>query len=197
MVTTVKAFAEAEDTFVFEQRFPEGAQNTSLGPTGPTRGAPLDQALEQGQAALDAGENELALEIFKEIQAQDQTNDTAIAGILRAQIALGMLAEAEEILTSLPSNIRTKADVESAASALELAKEVGETGDPAELRAKVEADPKDHQARLDLSVALFARGDACVLLALRADESPFARDGVPVDHILAFLVPWRLRWRVA
>ena len=42
MVTTVKAFAEAEDTFVFEQRFPEGAQNTSLGPTGPTRGAPLD-----------------------------------------------------------------------------------------------------------------------------------------------------------
>ena len=31
-----------------------------------------------------------------------------------------------------------------------------------------------------------------VLLALRADESPFARDGVPVDQILEYIVPWRL-----
>jgi hypothetical protein len=47
MVTTVKAFAEVEDTFVFEQRFPEGAQNTSLGPTGQHAHKPLDQALSQ------------------------------------------------------------------------------------------------------------------------------------------------------
>jgi hypothetical protein len=47
MVTTVKAFATAKDTFVFEQRFPEGAQNTSLGPTGQHAHAPLDQALSQ------------------------------------------------------------------------------------------------------------------------------------------------------
>ena len=40
MVTTVKAFAEVKDTFVFEQHFPEGVQNTSLG-------LKLDQALSQ------------------------------------------------------------------------------------------------------------------------------------------------------
>ena len=157
---TVYAFKDGQPVDAFMGALPESQVKAFIDKLTDGAKAPLDQALEQGQAALDAGENELALEIFKEIQAQDQTNDTAIAGILRAQIALGMLAEAEEILTSLPSNIRTKADVESAASALELAKEVGETGDPAELRAKVEADPKDHQARLDLSVALFARGDA-------------------------------------
>lgn len=132
----------------FVEKLTDGAKN------------PLDQALDQGQAALDAGENELALQIFQEIQAQDQANDAAISGILRAQIALGMLTEAEEILNALPANLRTKADIEAAASALELAKEVGQTGDPVQLRAALEANPKDHQARFDLAVALFARGDA-------------------------------------
>jgi len=71
-----------------------------------------------------------------------------------------MLAEADEILTALPANLRVKADIEAAASALELAKEIGQTGDPADLRARLDANPKDNQARFDLALALFARNDA-------------------------------------
>ena len=157
---TVYAFKGGQPVDAFMGALPESQVKAFIEKLTDGAKAPLDQALEQGQAALAAGENELALEIFKEIQAQDPANDAAISGILRAQIALGMLAEAEEILTALPANLRTKADIEAAASALELAKAVGETGDPAELRARVEANPKDHQARFDLSLALFARGDA-------------------------------------
>ncbi|MEQ9471592.1 MAG: thioredoxin [Roseitalea porphyridii] len=157
---TVYAFKGGQPVDAFMGALPESQVKAFIEKLTDGSKAPLDLALEQGQEALAAGENELALEIFKEIQAQDPANDTAISGILRAQVALGMLAEAEEILTSLPANLRVKADIEAAASALELAKEIGQTGDPAELRARLEADPKDHQARLDLALALFARSDA-------------------------------------
>ncbi|MEQ9574082.1 MAG: tetratricopeptide repeat protein, partial [Rhodospirillales bacterium] len=159
-IPAVFAFLDGQPVDGFMGALPESQVKAFIEKLTDGSKAPLDLALEQGQEALAAGENELALEIFKEIQAQDPANDTAISGILRAQVALGMLAEAEEILTSLPANLRVKADIEAAASALELAKEIGQTGDPAELRARLEADPKDHQARLDLALALFARSDA-------------------------------------
>lgn len=157
---TVYAFKNGQPVDAFMGALPESQVKAFIEKLTDGAKAPLDQALEQGQAALAAGENDLALEIFKEIQAQDPANDTAISGILRAQIALGMLAEAEEVLTALPANLRVKADIEAAASALELAKEIGQTGDPADLRARLEANPKDNQARLDLALALFARNDA-------------------------------------
>ncbi|HBC07560.1 MAG TPA: thioredoxin [Rhodospirillaceae bacterium] len=157
---TVYAFKNGQPVDAFMGALPESQVKAFIEKLTDGAKAPLDQALEQGQAALAAGENDLALEIFKEIQAQDPANDAALSGILRAQVALGMLAEAEEILTSLPANLRVKADIEAAASALELAKEIGQTGDPAELRARLDANPKDNQARFDLALALFARSDA-------------------------------------
>ena len=157
---TVYAFKGGQPVDAFMGALPESQVKAFIEKLTDGAKAPLDQALEQGQAALAAGENDLALEIFKEIQAQDPANDTAISGILRAQVALGMLAEAEEILTALPANLRVKADIEAAASALELAKEIGQTGDPADLRARLDANPKDNQARFDLALALFARNDA-------------------------------------
>lgn len=157
---TVYAFKNGQPVDAFMGALPESQVKAFIEKLTDGAKAPLDQALEQGQAALAAGENDLALEIFKEIQAQDPANEAAISGILRAQVALSMLAEAEEILTSLPANLRVKADIEAAASALELAKEIGQTGDPAELRARLDANPKDNQARFDLALALFARSDA-------------------------------------
>ncbi len=157
---TVYAFKNGQPVDAFMGALPESQVKAFIEKLTDGAKAPLDQALEQGQAALAAGENDLALEIFKEIQAQDPANEAAISGILRAQVTLGMLAEAEEILTSLPANLRVKADIEAAASALELAKEIGQTGDPAELRARLDANPKDNQARFDLALALFARSDA-------------------------------------
>ena len=157
---TVYAFKNGQPVDAFMGALPESQVKAFIEKLTDGAKAPLDQALEQGQAALAAGENDLALEIFKEIQAQDPANEAALSGVLRAQIALGLLAEAEEILTSLPANLRVKADIEAAASALELAKEIGQTGDPAELRARLDANPKDNQARFDLALALFARSDA-------------------------------------
>jgi putative thioredoxin len=50
-------------------------------------------------------------------------------------------------------------EVSGARAALELAEQSGDTGDLEPLRAAVEANPADHQARFDLAVALNAAGD--------------------------------------
>ena len=43
---------------------------------------------------------------------------------------------------------------------IELAEQAADAGETDELRAKLDADPDDHQARLDLSAALMGAGDA-------------------------------------
>jgi putative thioredoxin len=47
----------------------------------------------------------------------------------------------------------------AAEAALSLAEKAGDLGDTAELQARIDANPKDHQARFDLALALNARGD--------------------------------------
>ncbi len=157
---TVYAFKDGQPVDAFMGALPESQLKAFIEKLTDGAKAPLDQALEQAHAAMEEGDAALALEIFKEVQAQDPQNVPALGGILRAQIALGQLDAATEIIDSLPANLRAKAEIEAAASALELARDVGDTGDPQALRAQVEADPKDHQARFDLSLALFARGEA-------------------------------------
>ena len=46
---------------------------------------------------------------------------------------------------------------DAARSAVELAEATRETGEEAELRARLAADPDDHQARFDLAMALLGR----------------------------------------
>jgi putative thioredoxin len=49
-------------------------------------------------------------------------------------------------------------EVEAARAQIELAKQAANAGPEAELRAAVEANPDNHQARFDLAVALNASG---------------------------------------
>jgi len=71
-----------------------------------------------------------------------------------------LIHRARNILAKIPAEHANHADVVAARTGLELAKEgekaAGATG---ELQARLEKDPKDHQARLDLASALFASGE--------------------------------------
>lgn len=156
---TVYAFKGGQPVDAFMGALPESQLKVFLERLTGGAKAPIDQAMDEAMEALEKGDPQLALEIFKEVQAQDPANPMAISGVLRAQIALGLLDDAGAILESLPANLRARAEIEAAASALELARELGETGDPTALRAQVEANPKDHQARFDLALALLARND--------------------------------------
>jgi len=63
------------------------------------------------------------------------------------------------LLAKLPPAVANHAEIAAVRSAIELAEQAEQAGPVGELEAKVAADPKDHQARLDLATALYAAGD--------------------------------------
>ena len=81
-------------------------------------------------------------------------------GIARVQIEAKDLEGAREALAQVPPDQANHADIVAVRAALDLAEE-GERarGAFAEFEAKLAADPNDHQARLDLSTALYAAGE--------------------------------------
>ena len=134
----------------FIQRLTGGAAGQ-----GPT----IAELLTEAQEQLNEGQNELALQIYQQILSDDENNGPALAGTIRCLIKLGHAEGARQMLDSLPPELQAQSDVAAAAKALELAeKSAGASGAAAGLRAKLEANPNDHQARFDLSAALVAEG---------------------------------------
>ncbi len=122
--------------------------------TGGAR-APLDDALEQAQAALDDGDPRRAAAIFSHVLAEDPTNPKAIAGLIRSAVAGGDLAGAREIADGLTAELARVAEVASAIAAIELAEQGGSTAGLSQLQETVSKEPENHQARLDLAMALY------------------------------------------
>ena len=153
-VPTVYGFRDGRPVDAFAGAVPESQIKQFL--QGLTGGAAnsIDDMLAQAKAVLDGGDAESALALYQQILQADQSNPKAIAGYLRGLIAAGQTGDAAQILAQLPDELARDPDIASARTRLELAQE--SAGPVAELRARVEADPADHQARYDLANALYA-----------------------------------------
>lgn len=120
----------------------------------------LADALEAAEQMLAEGAAVDAAETFAAILGEEPDNAAAYSGLVRANLALGNLDQAEAFLTAAPASIAKSKDLDAARAQLELAKQAANAGPEAELRAAVEADPQDHQARFDLAAALLAANNA-------------------------------------
>ncbi len=127
---------------------------------GGDAGSPVDAALEQATAALDAGELGQASALYGQVLSQEPENAKAIAGMVRCYLAAGDTVRARQILDSAPEAVAADSDVQAARSALELAEQAANAaGDVAALNDKVAQNPDDHAARFELATALHAAGD--------------------------------------
>ncbi|NVO25868.1 thioredoxin [Donghicola sp. C2-DW-16] len=120
----------------------------------------LDDAIAAAEEMMEAGAHEDAAQVFAAVLEEEPNHAKAYAGLARAHIALGDLDQAEAILNGAPAEISKSVELEAAHAQLELAKQAANAGPVAELRAQVEADPANLQARFDLAGALLANGDA-------------------------------------
>jgi len=100
-----------------------------------------------------------AAQTFAAILAEEPTNAAAYGGLVRSHIAADQREQAETLLANVPKDMETAAEIEAARAQLELLGQAANAGPEAELRAAVDADPADHQARFDLATALHASGD--------------------------------------
>lgn len=128
------------------------------GPIGPSE---TELLLEQGEDLL-AEENwgDAAQAFAAVLQSEGETeNPAALAGLARCYVGSGDLDEAEAALEKVTDADKDHPAVAAARAALDLARQSEGLGDIKELQAKVEANPADHAARLELAIALSARGE--------------------------------------
>ena len=120
----------------------------------------LDDAVEAAEEMLTDGQAEDAAQTFQAILGEEPAHAGAYGGLVRALIALDNLDVAEATLNGAPAEIAETPELEAAFAQLELAKQAQNAGPLGDLQAALEADPNDHQARLDYAQALYAGGQA-------------------------------------
>ena len=120
----------------------------------------LNDAVAAAEEMLAEGAAVDAAQTFAAILGEEPNHAGAYGGLVRAHIAMDDLEQAEAILNGAPAEISESPELEAAHAQLQLAKQAADAGPVAALRAAVEANPDDMQARFDLAQALHASGDA-------------------------------------
>lgn len=125
---------------------------------GSTQTSPIDEALEQAKALIEAGDNAQAEALLEQILQHAPDNAEAKISLARLALDRGQLERAQNLINELGDEAKKSPGAASLISALALAERAGKAGDLAALKAKVDNNLADHQARLELAVALFGHG---------------------------------------
>ncbi|MGI9386243.1 MAG: thioredoxin [Methyloligellaceae bacterium] len=158
-VPTVFAFRDGRPVDAFAGALPESQIRTFIERlAGADVFNSLDSVLETASLAFEAGDTQEAAEVYSAILSEDRENEEAIAGLAKCHIKTGDLERAEQILT-LTGPEKTSAVISNVEAMLALARKSQAVGDTTELRAKIETNPNDHDARFNLAMALNSEGD--------------------------------------
>ena len=116
------------------------------------------QMLEAAKAMEANGDLAGAMNAFGRLAQANPGDLDALAGLGRIYVASGELSTARQLLDTIPADVQTGEPVAAFRLMLEQAEQAEALGDTGELKAKVDANPDDHQARFDYAVALNGRG---------------------------------------
>ena len=163
-IPTVYAFFQGRPVDAFQGALPESqikqfVDRLTQAAGGQAGGDDIAAALAEAKKAFDDGDATLAAQIYSEILQVEPGMPEAIAGLARCYLQSGDTARAKEALSSAPADKANHPEIVAARSAIELAEQASQAGPTDELASKVEANPKDHQSRFDLALALYAKGD--------------------------------------
>jgi putative thioredoxin len=161
-VPTVAAFWQGQIADIFQGAQPESEVKRFVETLLKAAGGSMPTAdlLAEAKLAMEEGDPEGAGELFSALLQQEPENGDAWGGLIRSLLALGREDEATEALSKVPEKLAEHAEISGARSALLLAKEGREARSQLDsYKARLEADPKDHQARYDLASALNAMGE--------------------------------------
>jgi putative thioredoxin len=158
-IPTVYAFFQGKPVDGFQGALPASELKAFVEKVGALGGdGGLADAIEAAETMLAEGDAADALETFTAILEEEPENPVAFGGALRSHLALDQLAEAEALLAAVPAKITSAKEIEAVRAQIALIHQAANAGPEAELRAAVDADPANLQARFDLAQALHASG---------------------------------------
>ncbi|NMG38081.1 thioredoxin [Chelativorans sp. ZYF759] len=193
-IPAVIAFVDGKPVDGFMGAQPESKINEFIEKlTSDDREAQIEAALEMAAQAREAGDPQQAAQIYAAIVQQDARNAPALGGLADILFEAGQADQAREVLGRVPEEGRTNPAVVAVEAKMALAEQVAALGDPAELQRRLDADPKDHQARFDLAMIQNARGEreaaADNLLAIVKTDREWKDDGARAQ-LLQFFEAW-------
>lgn len=118
----------------------------------------IDAMLDAADEAVAQGGAGEAAQVYAQILGVKPENLRAITGLARCYAASGDLERARETLDMVPADKADDPVVQQVRSMIDLSETAGDAGETGELAAAVEANPDDHQARMDYALALIGSG---------------------------------------
>ena len=127
------------------------------GEQGPS---PIDELLAIAGEAFTAGDLGTAAQAYAQILGEEPQNPAALGGIAKCYLASGDIERAKQALAMVPPEHQTHEAVAPVLAQVKLRDQAPVADDLAGVRAKVEANPADLQARFDLASGLAAGGQS-------------------------------------
>ena len=159
-IPAVIAFKNGQPLDGFMGALPESQVTAFIeriaGPTGPSDS---ERAQEAAAAALAVKDFPGAAALYAGVLQEAPDNLAALGGLVRCYVGLDELPQARGLVSGLTPEQQKDPAISAALTALELAEQAESLGNPTELQRRLDANPSDHQARLDLAVVLNGRGD--------------------------------------
>ena len=158
-IPTVYAFVDGQPVDGFQGAVPESQIKAFIEKLtgGEAVNSDVEQLLSLGAESLSLNDLGGAAQAFAHVLSIEPENEKAIAGMARVYLAGGDADQARQTIAMAPQDSTEPAVVTVRAQlALSSGAPVGEA---VALEARVKADPADHQARHDLSLAQAASGD--------------------------------------
>ena len=194
-IPAVIAFANGQPVDGFMGAVPESQVKEFIAKVGgpSNEEAALAEAINAANGLVEAGDFVQASEIFSSVLQAAPDNVDAVVGLATCLLESGDAEKAREILAQLPADKQNEPAVRALEARLALADQVKLIGDPIELERRVQADPKDYQARFDLAQVRNAQGrreDAAdELLFIMKSDREWNDDGAR-KQLLQFFEAW-------
>jgi putative thioredoxin len=194
-IPAVIAFRDGRPLDGFMGALPESQVKAFIKKVGGEAADPVEDALAEAAAALQAGDLEAAGAIYGSILQAVPGHPVASGALAGLLVDLGDLESARTVLAEavVKDNDKEPTELASARARIALAEEVAALGDPRELLHRLGQDPEDHDARFDLALIQNAQGlraEAAdsLLHIIKADRS-WREDGARAQ-LLKFFEAW-------
>jgi putative thioredoxin len=155
--------------------------------------SPVEEIVAAAEQSVAEGDLGQAAELFAGALAEDDANPKAMGGLIKVYVQMDMLEQAKQLLAAVRPEIANDAAIAGARAAIEAKEAASKLGETHALEQAVEANPDDHQARIDLAVSLNARGErekavAQLIAAIKKDRA--WNDGAARKQLLQFFEAW-------